>query len=158
MLLTGRSLTMANWGSWYEAVPVEKTPEQLKEMARSLGVSDDQMAAAMKEAHRGVIVKNNVYQVTIFDDGPMIHLSIKRIDRETIHDWRDLQRIKNELVGPENEGVEIYPAESRKVDTANQYHIWVYKDKEYRIPMGFDTGLVDYKSTGGAKQRPEEAP
>jgi hypothetical protein len=37
-----------------------------------------------------------------------------------VHDWRDLQRIKNQLVGPECEAVELYPAESRKVDTANQ--------------------------------------
>lgn len=37
---------------------------------------------------------------------PLVHLSIRRTDRTAIHDWRDLQRIKNELVGPACEGVE----------------------------------------------------
>ena len=57
----------------------------------------------------------------------MIWLSIKRLDKEPIHDWRDLQRIKNELVGEENEAVELYPKESRMVDQANQFHLWVVK-------------------------------
>src|SRR5438034_10689879 len=30
--------------------------------------------------------------------------------------WRDLQRIKNELMGPEREAVEVFPAESRLHD------------------------------------------
>lgn len=58
--------------------------------------------------------------------GVVIHLSIKRRDRHPIHDWRHLQRIKNELVGTEYDAVELYPAERRKVDTANQYHLWVF--------------------------------
>src|SRR6516164_7566855 len=54
----------------------------------------------------------------------LTHLSICRIDRKPIHDWRELQEIKNALVGPEHEAVELYPAESRLVDTANQFHLW----------------------------------
>jgi len=67
----------------------------------------------------------------------LLHLSIKRIDNKPIHSWRDLQFIKNELVGQECEGLELYPAESRKVDYANQYHLWVFKDKGLRFPVGF---------------------
>jgi len=52
----------------------------------------------------------------------MVHLSIKRIDKHPVHDWRHFQWIKNELVGEENEAIEIFPAESRMVDTSNQYH------------------------------------
>jgi hypothetical protein len=33
---------------------------------------------------------------------PLVHLSIRRADRSAIHDWRDLQRIKNELVCPKS--------------------------------------------------------
>lgn len=90
----------------------------------------------------------------------MVHLSIKRNDREVIHDWRDLQRIKNELVGPENEAMELYPAESRLTDDANQYHLWVFEDARQRAPCGFTERMVSEGNTIGAKQRrfPLDAP
>jgi hypothetical protein len=92
----------------------------------------------------------------------IIWLSIKRIDKEPIHDWRDLQEIKNQLVGEENEGLEMYPAESRVVDSANQYHLWVFENPEFRFPFGFRERFVnaDEPKPGelgyGAKQRPFE--
>jgi hypothetical protein len=55
----------------------------------------------------------------------MVHLSIKRNDREHVIDWRDKLRIKNELCGPESEAVELYPSMNRVVDGANQFHLWV---------------------------------
>lgn len=108
---------------------------------------------------------NSRYHVAIWEDGdddhPMghwVHLSIKDHDRSTRHDWRDFQRIKNELVGPEFEAIEIYPAESRLVDTANQYHLYVFAT--WRPPQGFGSRLVaDGKArTWGphAVQRPFE--
>lgn len=65
---------------------------------------------------------------------PMIHLSIRTADRTPVRSWRDFQRIKNQLAGPEYEAIEIYPAESRKVDTANQYHLWC-------LPFSLGIGL-----------------
>jgi hypothetical protein len=107
---------------------------------------------------------NNFYSVSlrpgITAEGwvcPMTELSVKRQDRAAVHDWRDLQRIKNELVGPEHEAFEIYPAESRLVDTANQYYLWVFEDPEVRIPFGFTqrdvAGPKRVRATGG-DQRP----
>ena len=87
------------------------------------------------------------------------HLSIKRKDKEPVHDWRDLQRIKNELCGTECEGMELYPAESRLIDQANQYHLFVF-EAGFKIPFGFDIGrCVDYSTerTNNSKQRgPDE--
>ena len=54
------------------------------------------------------------------------YLSIKRHDREPIADWRAMQKIKNAICGPDWEGIEIYPAEFRLVDTANQYHMFCF--------------------------------
>jgi hypothetical protein len=107
------------------------------------------------------VYKNSTYQVIkrpIPEQG-CIHLSIKRIDKDPIHDWRDLQEIKNKLVGEECEGVEIYPAESRIVDMANQYHLWVCPDPTYRFEFGFlnTARLVSGEKEAmqvGAKQRP----
>lgn len=109
---------------------------------------------------------NDTYQVGLcripFIDGDrankaavLIRLSIRRLDRAPIHDWRDLQAIKNELVGPECEAVELYPAESRLVDTANQYWLWCYNDPTYRFPFGFSDGRrVSYLSVGKSVNRP----
>ena len=71
----------------------------------------------------GQVWQNSLYTVivSVNPEHSMAKLSIRRNDREAVHDWRDLQRIKNELVGPECEGFELYPAESRLVDTANQF-------------------------------------
>jgi hypothetical protein len=114
---------------------------------------------------------NSRYQVEVrrsnMPDGEggilqMVHLSIKRRDQQVIHDWRDLQRIKNELVGPETEGVELYPAESRCIDTANQYHLWVVNSGTYRWPVGWHEGSLkldgeEHGERTGAGQRPFEA-
>ena len=101
---------------------------------------------------------NNLYQVYETpldvenpDAGRWVHLSIKRRDRGAIHDWRDLQRIKNEIVGPEAEAVELYPAESRLLDAANQYHLWCVVGKKF--PFGFHTRTVSEASVGGSVQR-----
>jgi len=73
------------------------------------------------------------------DIPPMIHLSIRRQDRQPCRDWRDFQRIKNQLAGPEWEAVEIYPAESRLVDMANQYHLFCFP---FGLGIGFQQRLV----------------
>ena len=98
------------------------------------------------------------YEVPCIADNSMmpdiIHLSIKRRDREPVADWRVMQAIKNCLVGPECEAVELYPAESRKVDGANQYHLWCLDSSESRFPFGFTERQVSYDEVGGTKQRP----
>ena len=98
---------------------------------------------------------NDTYQVAVRPlDNDAVHLSIKRLDRQPIHDWGELQQIKNELVGPECEGCELYPSESRKVDTANQFHIWAIKDPAFRFPFGFTTRAVsDTTTVGQSAQR-----
>jgi hypothetical protein len=108
------------------------------------------------------IMKNNLYQVSIFEatidpdhDWPeMWHLSIKRLDRNAFHDWRDMQLIKNNIIGPDNEGVELFPMERRLVDSANQYHLFILKEKLVPFPFGFTERLVDDGEACGTKQRP----
>lgn len=85
-----------------------------------------------------------------------VWLSIKRRDKLPIRDWRDLQGIKNALVGRECEAVELFPAESRLVDSANQYHLWAINDPSYRFPFGFNDRLVSEDVIGKSVQRPFE--
>ena len=103
---------------------------------------------------------NDEYQVNLdknpahgFGDTTIWHLSIKRRDKQPIHDWRDLQAIKNMLAGPEVEAFELYPAESRVVDTANQFHLWCLVDPGNAIPVGWTERYVSSSSEDGAVQR-----
>jgi hypothetical protein len=104
--------------------------------------------------------RNDKYQVSIFEavtvaDFPaMWHVSIKRNDRAPIFNWRDIQAIKNELFGAEHEAVQLFPAESRLVDGANQYHLFVLKDPEIRFPFGFQDRVVTDEPIGKSKNRP----
>lgn len=115
-----------------------------------------------------IVLRNNIFTVTIEGCdvpppmGPVAWLSIKRNDRTTIHDWRELQRIKNMVMGEECEAVEIYPAESRLHDTANQYHLWCFAPG-YQLPFGYAGRFIADETTDGtgpdrnAKQRPFSA-
>jgi hypothetical protein len=120
------------------------------------GLTKAQAKAAVQEMIQMKVWKNDTYTVCVRDFEGVTHLSIKRNDREVIHDWRDLQEIKNQLCGTEREGLEIYPAESRRVDSANQYHVWVLPAGKM-VPFGFRERLVINDPGGKAKQRPLEA-
>lgn len=91
----------------------------------------------------------------VMDFSGGVHLSIKRRDKQPLLDWRDLQRIKNELVGPEREAVQLFPGESRLVDEANQFHLWVLPEGRY-APFGYMDRMVGSPENAakvGAKQR-----
>jgi hypothetical protein len=98
-----------------------------------------------------------VFRREFHTDGTIIciHLSLRTVENDTRHDWRDFQRVKNELCGEDWEAIELYPAESRVVDTANQFHLWCYP---YTLPIGFPVGArvgADEAARVGATQRPE---
>lgn len=121
------------------------------------GFSQQQIDRTYKEEIGNTEVwVNSRYQVLRRDVGDgMIYLSIKRLDQRPIRSWRDLQRIKNELVGPECEAVELFPAESRLLDSANQYHLWVFANPEVRMPLGhFGVRFVTEEAGVGEGQEP----
>lgn len=139
--------------SWHANVP---TPEEIMHTSKPLAVTLEQATAHVEDLKKAKVYSNGTYEVNITNDpGLFLHVSVKRLDRAPIRDWRVMQRIKNELVGPEHEGVELYPAESRVVDTANQYHMWVLKDEGAKIPCGWKIGLKNNGETltGNGKQR-----
>lgn len=76
---------------------------------------------------------NQVYSVMFFvqetEWGHVDRLAIRRHDGGAVVPWADMQRIKNELLGAERLGIQVYPPESKLVDAANIYHLWV-------LPLG----------------------
>lgn len=78
--------------------------------------------------------KNNHFSVVVFQHvtawGLVEQLQVQRHDGAPIRSWSDMQRIKDELAGPERVAVEVYPAADEVHDAANAYHLWV-------LPSGF---------------------
>jgi hypothetical protein len=84
---------------------------------------------------------NDTYcvMVTRRENGTARLLNIRRHDWQPVTDWRAKQSIKNGIAGPECEAVELYPAESRVVDTLNWFHLWVLPPGQ-QFPFGFPEG------------------
>ena len=114
----------------------KQAKELLNERDRALYYVNDVYAVLL---YKGKDADTHLHPM-VFDEwaGDCFYLSIRRNDREPCDSWRDFQEIKNELCGPEREAVQVYPAESRLVDTANQYHLWVMPEGML-FPMGFFT-------------------
>ncbi|HEY1292885.1 MAG TPA: hypothetical protein VGJ60_07400 [Chloroflexota bacterium] len=149
--------------------------EFIEKVARDFGVSVEQARTMMDDidANEDVWV-NSRYQVNVRRTPPpnettgpgwpdMIHLSIKRHDRAPIgpERYRDFMLIRDELVGPKHEAVELYPRRSREVDSSNQYHLWVLADDSINFPFGFRDGrhvrdLPNGVGSAGARQNPFE--
>lgn len=135
----------------------EPMPEaQARALAEKFGITYEELIHMREEEARDYeLFINDKYQVAkrvstglkaITQTVEVVHLSIKRLDREPIHDWRDLQWIKNQLVGNEIEMWECYPKESQLIDTANQYHMWGYLTEIKMIPFGWSEGrrVIDH--------------
>lgn len=118
----------------------------------------DAQRAYDEELIAGEMWMNDLYVVIHYKRGELDHLSIRRQDRKPCRDWRDFQAIKNQLCGSEREAVELYPAESRVVDTANQFHLWVLPEG-LRVACGWTQGTKlgpNEHVIPGAVQRPFE--
>ena len=90
----------------------------------------------------GLVYVNDTYLVLHHDkDGPTERLTIYRHDFAPCNSWSDFQQIKNRLIGLEVEAVQVYPAESRLLDTDNVYHLFVVREK-----LGFNFGRAVWRN------------
>ena len=102
------------------------------------------------------------YRVTVrryrkgffISNAPYIILGIGRHDDMAIHDWRDMQQIKSALAGPHYEGIELYPDESRLVDTSNYFYMWCVKRGVLRFGLPSERRVVLSPHQAAAPQRP----
>jgi len=139
-------------------------PRRWQQMQRAEAVARSSAAEAVRQALGYELPEmwgNDRYNVSVGRDaetGDVTHLSVHRRDRKPIMDWRDLQRIKDDVAGPTVEAVELYPARARVVDTANERHLWCFRPGAV-LPFGFPEGLVIDAGEGpqiGSVQRPFE--
>ena len=75
--------------------------------------------------------RNSFYLVLVKELDPSegmtgaVRLDIRHNQDKAIREWKHLQRIKNELVGEEREGMEIFPPQSMIADMSNTHHLFV---------------------------------
>jgi hypothetical protein len=151
------------WSGWAKLPEggEEAAPELFERMVQdfmtSTGTSRENAVANIRRRTMIPHYQNSRYHVAMEVMDGVMHLDIRRRDSQPVgpERFRDFQRIKNELVGPEFEAAEIYPAESRLRDASNNYHLWVLP-KGQRFPFGFSTRLVQYGSGEFHAQAPQE--
>jgi len=136
-------------------------PEVIAETMSAYSLSEEDARALLTREHaKCTYWINDLYQVQVApcgQDGAMLHLCIRRRDGGMYKDWRHLQMIKNEIAGPEREAFELYPAESRKVDTSNKWHLWVMPVGVTMEGIGWSERDVQYaerRNVPGLRQRP----
>lgn len=57
--------------------------------------------------------------------GTIPHLKIRRHDGRAGISWDVLQRIKNDMVGPDMLAIEMFPPDDQVVNDANIRHLWI---------------------------------
>jgi hypothetical protein len=71
---------------------------------------------------------------------PLLHLWIIPQDNMSEPTWAECQAIKNQLLGADQEMVQLYPSERRMVNAVNVYHLWGMKGQP--IPFGMDLATM----------------
>ena len=152
------------WNPLRRAEALPPSDQLIADQVRLSGWTRERVLAELaREMAEVEIWKNDLYQVTrrvLSVESKVVHLNIRRVDGGPIlRDWRHFQQIKNELLGEECEAVEMYPAESRLVDTSNKYHLIGVADTTFRFPFGDIFGNrrdVSYVggTSPGTRQRP----
>jgi len=69
-------------------------------------------------------------------------LGVANVDQSARHDWREFQRVKNELAGEDADAIEFYPAERRRVDPSNWFLLWCFAPGAQVIDAGMNARAV----------------
>jgi hypothetical protein len=80
---------------------------------------------------------------------PALHISIMAQDLNSEPTWAECQAIKNQLLGNDQEMVQLYPAEKRLVNAAPIYHLWGIKGMPVPLGMGLEN-VIPPRASGEA--------
>lgn len=85
--------------------------------------------------------RNTRYTVMVYDNAKVTTgyatqvLVQKHDDTPILHHWSEMQKIKNEIFGPETTAIEYYPAESSLINSHNIYWMWIYPEGVLPLPI-----------------------
>jgi len=76
-------------------------------------------------------IANDKYLIYYDEPKPELkHLRVSLLNEDPIHNWMDLQEIKNDLFGEEVVALEVYPKVSDFKNGSNTYHLWTWPEIE----------------------------
>ncbi|MBN8872659.1 MAG: hypothetical protein J0H67_07480 [Rhodospirillales bacterium] len=113
------------------------------EVAQRYGCTAAEARHAAAETFAGARVFTNRHLHVTLKPAPQagwVHLAIRRHDGCPDVSWSDKQKAKNEVVGPDHEAIELFPAEDRLLDMGHVYHLWVQADPGERLELGWHAG------------------
>ena len=128
---------------WYRDQKRAEVAETVR--AKFPDISDEALDDLISDETWG----NDRYTVSVHlldgDRDGFVELAVHNHNRTPHVPWRHLQQIKNEVLGPDREAVQLFPAEDRLVDTANEYWLYVYPVgkapmRDRRTKVGMDDG------------------
>jgi hypothetical protein len=70
--------------------------------------------------------QTTIYEILYDEPKGFKHLRISRVDGEPIRSWKDIQEIKNDLLGEDVVAIEVFPKQCDFVNGSNTYHIWTW--------------------------------
>lgn len=144
--------------------PLEMGPPDRAYMARREQAMRDAGIDPDTQEPLLAVAINDTYQVVVTRAASGLrHLSIHRHDRKAMRDWRHLQQIKSEVLGPASFAVEMFPPDDLVFDTSNEYHLWelppdtldtyVVPDAK-RVYDAADVNAARVRGESKARQRP----
>ena len=151
------------WTPFVRSTPIALSDAKIAHLAQISGQSEDTIRGHIAADLIGATFWENsrYFVIRKIEDrhdglGTSWHLSIRRQDRQPVGEehFRDFQRIKNELLGPDAYAFEIYPSEDNLADTSNQYHLHAFDDLR-ALPFGY-RGRAVIDAGNGLVQRPLE--
>lgn len=127
-----RRRELGEWGSW-QTVDKDQYQRTFKNLKVEGWILDT------RAVHR-----NKVFCVLErLDVTGVVHVGVTSLSgiRPT---WYEMQRIKNELFGPETTAVEIYPPQKHVVDGSDMFHLWILPGE---LPFGLHKLDASRKAT-----------
>jgi len=143
-----RKQTVPRLPQWttFERMDPAAVAESAAQAIAPLAVGPRILAEAMKQAASVETWQNSRYMVRVYRrDDAIRALQVQDATGPQGPHWADLQRVKNEIAGPEAEAYEIYPAESRLIDGGGPVY-WLFV-----VPPG-------ERAPGGLCERPGDPP
>lgn len=83
--------------------------------------------------------RNNHHSVQVYRSERMIlgilmdKWMIRRNDSEPIKYWHEIQNIKNEVIGEEQQAIQVFPKASELVDVANMYWLFTPTQQKEKV-------------------------
>jgi hypothetical protein len=136
------------WTTFRRMEPAEVVREVEPAIAE-LGLPPVQAAEARRQAREVETWSNSRYRVRVYrKDGAVRGLQVQ-VGAPGVEapGWSELQRVKNEIAGPEAEAYEIFPAESRLVDGGPAYWLFVAPPGE-KVPGGLYERITGLPARG----------